>query len=499
MRLGQGGAGGLGGPMGEVSWHLLFPSGAPDRIGDMFASAVVADAVRRYDADLAQSVETCRDWPRAYRAVFRSMTALAASSPAASVGMATEGLRSARNLFRLVTGPTVAPLHSVELDAVADPAEAGLLPTGRIDGQAKPPARLQVPFRGRMLAEESLRRLLTDWRRRGIVEPGFAAAVERVMDHPEWLALPGFRAVVLGATELGPLRPLLQWGADVVAIDLPGRERWRSLSEFAKAGAGILRHPITTGPGADIATQFPALMRWVRAQVGAADADGSARPVFGVYANRPGAQGVRLAAAADVLARDLLSFRPDAALAMIGSPTDCYAVPESVVAEAHARYRGRGLGQNLVRTLTGSGLFRPNYRTLITDHLDATWSVVDTLIQGPNHALAHRLLRWRAVLAHAAGRTVSYTVAPPVATALPLALAAAFRGAHRFGIEIFEPDTARTLLAAKLVADLFDPPVARADANPEELFALGAAHGGVWHQPFEPRSILPVAMALGLR
>ncbi|MEV0298002.1 hypothetical protein [Nocardia sp. NPDC050710] len=484
------------GTVGQGRWDLVFPSGAPDRIGDMFATAVVADAVRRFDADLAQTVETCRDWHREYRTVFRGMTALAIGSPAVCAGIATEGLRSARNLLRFVTGYTVAPLRSIDVESQAT---ADTLRTGVVEGGAEPADRLEVPFRDGLLSGDALRGKLTDWRQHGIIEPGFAAAVERVIDHPEWLALPGFRVIVAGVTELAPLRPLLHWGADVLAIAPPGEQRWRDLTELARAGAGVLRYPIAAGPGADITRQFPALVHWIRAHLD------DLRPVFGGYAHRPGPAGVRLAAAVDVLAEDLLSRRSDAVFALLGSPTDCYAVPETVVADAHRRRRDRGLravDQEVLRVLTRSALYQPSYRTHVTDQQGASWGIADALLpsQGPDHALSHRLLRWRASLAHTAGHPISVTVAPPAWTRAIRAqrtLAAAYRSAHRYGIEIFAPDTARTLLAAKLVADLCAPPPVDSDTNPEYLFALGAAHGGLWHQPFEPSSILPVAAATG--
>ncbi|WP_431957730.1 hypothetical protein [Nocardia lijiangensis] len=484
------------GSVGTGRWDLVFPSGAPERVGDMFATAVVADAVRRYDADLAQWVETCRDWSRQYRSVFRGMTALAASAPDASVGIAGEGLRAARNLLRFVTGCSVEPLRDVEIGAVA--ADGGP-DTATARGAGKTARRLEVPFRGGILSEEALQRTLTEWRQRGIVEPGFAAAVERVIDHPEWLALPGFRVVIAGAGELTPLRPLLRWGADVLAVARPGPARWRELVREAEAGAGVLRYPLIDGqPGADVTTQFPALVHWIREQLGS-----ESFPVFGGYVTRRGPGGVRLAVALDLLAGDLLTARPDTALAGVGSPTDCYAVPESVFAQAHSRLRERGprgLGQDVLRVLTRSALYLPNYQTVVTDAAGAHWSVANALFpfQGPDHALAQRILRWRAISARAAGHTVSYTVAPPTWTRgvrAQRSLAAAYRSADRFGMEIFEPDTARTLLAAKLVADLNDP--APADPNPESLFAAGAAHGGLWRLPFEPRSLLPIAIATG--
>ncbi|MEU8896686.1 hypothetical protein [Nocardia sp. NPDC048505] len=490
--------------MGQGRWDLVFPSGAPERVGDLFATAVVADAVRRHDADLAQTVESCRQWNREYRTIFRALTALGASAPRHAAGIAADGLAAARGLLRFVTEYVVAPLDSFDVGAVEQRASLG---TGRIDGAAKPPARLEVPYRGALLSGSALRVQVTEWRHRGVLEPGFAAALERVIDHPEWLPLPGFRVVVAGAGELAPIRPLLRWGADVLAVARPGPARWQELAELARAGAGVLRYPISPGPrpfsggpGADVTTQFPALLHWLRDQL----ADGGPRPVFGGYAQRFGPGGVRLAAAIDVLAEDVLDRRADAVLAVLGSPTDCYAVPESVVADAHQRLHARGpsrFGQDLLRVLTRSALYRPNYALRLRDEAGELWSVADAMLpaQGPNHVLAQRVQRWRAVLAHSAGRQVSGAVAPLVWTRSLVAqprLAAAYRGAHRFGVEVFDPETARTLLAAKLVADLAAPPV-EAGRNPEGLFAQGAAHGGLWRQPFEPRSILPMAALSG--
>ena len=83
----------------------------------------------------------------------------------------------------------------------------------------------------------------------------------------------------------------------------------------------------------------------------------------------------------------------------------------------------------------------------------------DSLVpqQGPNYALAKRLQRWRATVARQQGTTVSMNVAPPTRTKSVVknrALAAAYAGAHRFGVEVFEPSTSNVLMAALLVHDL---------------------------------------------
>ncbi|MEC3951485.1 hypothetical protein VMT65_00420 [Nocardia sp. CDC153] len=488
------------GKVGAGVWDLVFPPGPPDLIADMFSAAVVADAIRPYDADLAQSVETCRDWRREYHRVFRGMTALAISAPEISLGMAAAGLDSVRHMLRFAVGRTVATLDTIDVDAEAD---AAVLETGEVAGEAAAVKRLEVPWRGRLLAEDALRLRLAEWQTRGILEADFVAAVERVIEHPEWLALPGFRVTVTGAgAELGPLRPLLAWGADVLAVDRPGRARWDRLRAAARGGAGVLRFPVVDAEaGVDIARSFPALARWITAH-------SDARPVLGLYAELPGAAGVRLAAASDVLAETLLRRHPDAALALLGSPTDTYAVPASVVAAARDRLvrRGfRGSAQDLVHKLAPRSLYRLNYARPIFDTDGGAWGLFDNLpaLAGPDYALAQRLPRWRAVLARAAGHPVSFTVAPPAWTR---SLAresgwrtAAYRAASRFGIEVFDPGTARTLLAAKLVADLHADNEPRT-SNPEALFATGAAHGGLWRQPFAPRSLLaPAALSGAMR
>ena len=75
------------------------------------------------------------------------------------------------------------------------------------------------------------------------------------------------------------------------------------------------------------------------------------------------------------------------------------------------------------------------------------------------------------------------------------ALAAAFAGAHRFGVEVFDPDTSNTLMAGLLVHDLVAG--APLSAHPWQDEAYAAVHGGLWRAPYEPRSALGLAAVLG--
>ncbi|MET0467982.1 MAG: hypothetical protein ABWZ87_04525, partial [Aeromicrobium sp.] len=98
-----------------------------------------------------------------------------------------------------------------------------------------------------------------------------------------------------------------------------------------------------------------------------------------------------------------------------------------------------------------------------------------------------------------AGTTVSLNVAPATRTRSVVknkALAAAYAGSHRFGVEIFDPATSNTLMAALLAYDLRSG--AAPQAEPWQDEAVNAAHGGLWSAAYHPRSALGLAAVLGV-
>jgi hypothetical protein len=75
------------------------------------------------------------------------------------------------------------------------------------------------------------------------------------------------------------------------------------------------------------------------------------------------------------------------------------------------------------------------------------------------------------------------------------ALAAAYAGAHHFGVQAFEPATTRVLMAALLVHDLYSGSPAHEHPWQDEAYA--AAPGGLWRIPYAPRSALMIAALMG--
>jgi hypothetical protein len=221
--------------------------------------------------------------------------------------------------------------------------------------------------------------------------------------------------------------------------------------------------------------------------------------VLGNYVYADGAANVRVATAVDALTVRLQAGRRDVALAFLATPTDVFAVPADAVAQSASAYAARSpaakMGGWPLRALSGGRLLRRAYPP------GADPGVCDSLIpqQGPNYALAKRLQRWRATLARDEGATVSMNVAPPTRTRSVTknrVLAAAYAGSHRFGVEVFEPATCRTLMAALLVHDLHTGG-GPAHPHPWQDEARAAAHGGLWRIAYAPRSALTLATLLG--
>ena len=466
------------------------------RSSSALGRAVVSTALAGADPVGSHAAARETDWRRRYPDHFRRLVEAGLQGQSAAVGIARRGLGEVHARMRFAedgAGPRERPIADVLAE---QPARA--LTTAVVQGRAEPEHELTIPFRGRRLSGDALHRQLDRWVERGSMEPSAAAAVREVMEHPEWLSLPGRTMVVLGASsEMGPLQSLLRWGATVAAVDLPKRDLWRTTIDLAKRSAGSLLVPVFSEglieerAGADLLHDLGAVGRWI------GGLDGSL--VLGNYVYADGVVNLRLAVAVDAMTVWLGEQRgSDLALAFLATPTDVFGVPREVV-EASERAYGAGrltrAVRPAVRFISAGRLLRRNYAPGSDPGLNDSM----VLQQGPNYLLAKRIQRWRATVARRAGEQVSMLVAPPTRTRSVLknrALAAAYAGAHRFGVEVFAPSTSNTLMAALLVHDLC--------ASPPELDvpwreeAAKAVHGGLWRGPYDPRSALGIAVVLGI-
>lgn len=475
---------------------VVFPEIDGRRSTSATGRAVVADALSPVDPVGAAAARRETSWRSGYPVHFRRLVEAGLPSYADARSIAEAGLASVHARMRWATREA----GDLPLSAALDAAEGPHQPLGAHlhGGGAEPDTALTVPYRGRRLAGDDLRRQLDTWVAAGVVEPSLREAVTTVLENPGWLRLEGRTVVVLGAAaEMGPLRSLLRWGATVAAVDLPRPELWERLLGETSGLAGRLVVPVRGGSGGlagragvDLLHDLSAATTWVEGLEGPL--------VLGNYVYADGATNVRVSTAVDLLTEAVRSRRSDTALSFLATPTDVFAVPADAVdaaTEAYAHRRTSKLLRVPLRTLSGGRLLRRNY--VPGEDPGINDSVV--LQQGPNYLLAKRIHRWRATAARASGATVSFTVAPPTRTRSVLrnrALAAAYSGAHRFGVEVFEPGTANTLMAALLVHDLLARPPAQDHPWQDEAWA--AAHGGLWRCAYDPRSALGLAALLGV-
>ncbi|PRZ41894.1 hypothetical protein CLV47_10720 [Antricoccus suffuscus] len=497
--------------MGDVQRvEIVVPATGGKRSTSALGRAVVADALAGPDPVGSRAVSRETDWRRGYGAHFVRLVEAGLQSQEAAVDIAQHGLESLHARMRAtvrkdaVANESTAPTAEGDTDdeiplkeVFAIPRGGSDLQTATVQGEREPERELTIPFRGDRLKGASLDRQLDSWVERGSMEPSAAKAIREVAANPDWLAMPGRRLVVLGASaEMGPLRAALRWGVEAIAMDLPKPAVWREIIDIARDSAGTLHLPvgadssqIADHAGADLLSNLPGVASWLR------QFDGQL--VLGNYVYADGATNLRVSSAVDALTAHLLNDRDDVALAFLATPTDVFAVPTEVVEFSKKAYENRKLRyvRPIARAVSAGRLLRRNYAP------GPAPGINDSIVvqQGPNYILAKRLQRWRATAACRAGVEVSLNVAPPTRTRSVLknrALAAAYAGAHRFGVEVFAPSTSNTLMAALLIHDLYSGTPSPQD--PWRAEADNAVHGGLWRGPYSPRSALGIAAALGI-
>lgn len=468
--------------------------------------AVFSDAVAAVDPDLSKTIAATKDWRKQYLGAVRDVVAAGGRDAKNALRIASDGLSSVRENLTFATNDGELTLPEA-FRTIVQPE----LQTAVVQGDGEADVELAVPYRGEELRGDELLRRIERWEDAGTLEPSAAEALRAVVRTPEWLDLSDHTVTLLGASsQMGPLEMLSRWRANIVAVDLPRPHLWDDVVTLVRNGRGRARIPVTkpvqtddeiaANAGVDLLEEGPRTRDWLATFEGPM--------TIGNYVYADGSTFVRVASAADALIADLVERRDDISLAYLATPTDVFAVPEEVVAASEAARRGRwSVAGRFIRPLTAGKTFDRNYRELIECSDGRRWGIADSLvpIQGPNYALAKSLQRWRAIAAREQGRLSSANVAPSTRTMSVIKnrmLAAAYRGAGAFGVDIFDPPTSRAVMAALLVHDLRNP-AAPANpgaelAHPFDLFAHGAVHGGIWRLGYEPRSILPLALLLGL-
>jgi len=491
------------------------------------------------DGAASEACLAVKNWRFGYNRQIIKLARTSCTSPKAAAGAASAGLRWMydnmvyHSADQTLTGPFGATVDKV----------TGSFQTGTVKGtQSSAGLRYQVPYDGgwhptkpkppppgAVLSGASLKAQAVKWADQGIIEPDAAEALCWTSDYFEsGKSLQGVYVVMIGAgSAMGPFPKLLEMGATVVAIDIPGNwgkgtkrptsGLWKRLCETAKASPGSLVFPLSKpqaectseddmweSSGCDLMKQPGEIANWLVAWQKTLPA--SAKVMIGNYTYLDGDLHVKLALCADYCIQKLRQARPSTGVAFLCTPTDIHVCTDASDAAARANY-GSGFGslglEKLAHLLSGGKFLIPNFNKPVEVAGGAKQiKLVDGLsvAQGPNYALAKRMQHWRAQIEFEGGATVSSMVAPSTATISVIhnkTFAWAYGGMPYFKYEIFKQETTNAVMAAMLMHDTLNPETPKNPANKAkhgidnslELFRTQAVHGGLWRSPYKVDSL----------
>lgn len=464
-----------------------------------------------------------KKWRFGYARYFEKMVRLSCEAPETAIKVARAGVDAMHSSFEFIDSEGVTSPFSEYMAKVS--AQKSPFETGTITGTGKRGVtEYRVPYlNGEVLAGESLNNKLDEWAEYGTIEDDCRDAIKSVVNNPKWMDLTGKTFVLIGAgSAMGPLPKLLELGATVVALDIPGcwgkgTKRassgvWKRIIEMARNSPGKLVFPLSKpqadcksdtdlfeSAGADLMCQPAEILAWLRGN----DVVGAGKFTIGNYTYLDGELHVKLSICADAIMDGLVESQgpTNVALAYLCTPTDLHVIPEKawLAAKTNSSFFGNPLGwpiEKLINILSRGAALVPN----VVKPASGLY-LVDGLsvAQGPNYALAKRLQHWRAMLAYDRGATVSSNIAPSTSTASVVSnktFAWAYGGMPYFKpYEILVQDTTNAVMAGMLIHDITNDKCWAHPANRNnpkhpvkntlELFKFGSFNGGVWRAGYK--------------
>lgn len=135
-----------------------------------------------------------------------------------------------------------------------------------------------MPYKGKVLSGKDLEAQVDKWVSYGTIEPSAGEAIKDASKNEQWRDLSEEYFVLLGAgSAMGPLKLLLDLGANIVAIDLDRPKIWERLLSLAENSCGTMTFPLKAGKqqsslnskeelcaaaGSNLLTQTPEILTW---------------------------------------------------------------------------------------------------------------------------------------------------------------------------------------------------------------------------------------------
>lgn len=458
---------------------LSFPiTSGDERSTSVTGKLAIAAALRAANTEegtkFADLCANEKNWRFKYQKHFMNMVRLSGKSPEIALKIAQGGLDYMHNNFDFIDPITAESTKFSDYMARAKQLAPIFYPLTISGKSTAAPKTLVVPYKGKNLEGEALKQQLGKWVKYGTIEADAAYALGRLADGP--VDLTGKHFVLIGAgSAMGPFIKLLQHGATVICIDIPGKwgqrpaEMWQKLINTAREGSGSIIIPVAKpnmdgasdeeiiqAAGCNLTEQPAEILNWLTGiAVG--------KPLtVGNYTYLDGELHVKLSLAADAIIANLCKTRGDTAVAFLCTPTDIHVIPDSAYAAAKKNYGwhpGKFL-ETFINLVSGGKFLKKNVLPPIECQDKTNLKIVDGLsvAQGPNYALAKRLQHWRAMIEYEGGHIVSSHIAPSTATLSVVSNKSfgwAYGGMPYFKpYEIFQQETTNAIMCGLLVSDV---------------------------------------------
>ena len=467
-------------------------------------------------AALAAALLDEKDWRHKYSGYLVKLAELQCiSMPEQCIASCKAGLDAAAETFEWRRGSVTTTLKNAMTDAEYDaPSGKGLRSavvrgsSSTSDEQSKTHANLFGP---------EVTKRAQGWATSGCAEGDVATALQDLDTNCEkWVkgsALKDTLFILLGGTsELCPLVPLLNVGANVACIARKSARLREAADIASKSTGGTLYMPLAPADGADdsqstvffengtplddttyslaganLTTQTPEIRTWL---LELARSNEWTRVVIGSYAYADGEAHVRTSLASDAITHSLCTALgvDKTAVAFLSSPGTAFPIPEQCWTDAKFRHAQAEETESslfhwrkVVGFLGWGGGYVPSCREPVqrVTHVSTISSGKQSdnnrdtskiskesvyvhdghlILQGPNYALAKTLQNWRTVCASADGHCVSAHMAPGSRTKSMQhvkAVAIALEGQKHFKpLRPFDVSETRETMTALLLRDL---------------------------------------------
>ena len=461
--------------------------------------AVLSSAVKTVEPEVAKELSSTSDWRKRYQGAFAKVAKAEFKNPQAMLEVAINGLAEFEK--RLVTD---SGENLVEVVRTAWRTNKDLVATVVVKGVG-PKAKPEV--KGELTISEMLSKHLA--------EPGIEADLKILSKNSNYSIENDLLTALAGGAEYSPTRLWLDWGGATAIVARSREELWQELIARARSGGGTLYVPVLKSKlngvdaqalsdlelakvaGLDLVEDHSAIAGWLSMLARSE----TRRLVLGGYAYAPGAKHIQVQGVQHALGRVLTESLPKSrvVLTWLATPTDSHVVPVQFAHDIQSRFASRSAFTKFRDFLYGAREHKP---LVFKDDSGGEFALIDptSSLQGSSYALAKRVQRWMAYQQLASDRKVIYLVSPPAHTDSVLShriLRASYAGAPHFGLVPFKTDSAVSLAACLLLAEL-SKPTQEDKVGSTSLYTRLAVHGGLWRSIYRPNDLWRAATVRGI-